>query len=93
MQKLANTPGLPFACHEFLAVGQGDQPSLATERAHLSNVIHIDHGVPMNPPKATILQPLFKDFERQSCLVAPVCGDNPDDISVGLESVNLTGIE
>src|SRR5580700_9870447 len=82
MEKLTNTPCLPLANNEFLAVGQGYQPSLATERAHLSNVIDIHHGVPMNPPKATIFQPLFKDFERLSCLVAPVCGDNPDDVSV-----------
>src|SRR5580658_4663870 len=51
MQKVVNATGLSFAGHEFLAVGQCDQPSLAAEGAHLSNVIDIYQRVPMNPPK------------------------------------------
>jgi len=89
MEKLTNTTGLPLACDEFLAVGQRYQPPLAAEGAHLSNVIDIYHGIPMNSPKAAILQPLLKHLKRLSCLIVPVCRDDPHQVSVGLEGVDL----
>jgi hypothetical protein len=42
MEKLADASSLPLARNELLIVTQGNQPSLAAEGAHLSNVIDID---------------------------------------------------
>src|ERR1700686_769298 len=93
MEKLSNAPSLPLARNKLLIVSQGNQPSLAAEGAHLSNVIDIHHGIPMNPLKAGILKPVVKNFKRLSCLVLSFCGDNPHHVPFSLEGVDLVGAQ
>src|SRR5690348_8732373 len=93
MEELPNAPSLPLARNELLIVSQRNQPSLAAEGAHLSNVIHIHHGVPMNPLKAGILKPVVKNFQRLSCLVLSFRGDNPHHVPFSLECVDLVGAQ
>lgn len=93
MEKLTNASGLPLACDEFLSVGQGYQPPLAAKGAHLSNVIDIYQGIPVDSPKAATLQALLKRLQCLRSLIVAICSDNPDEVSVCLKGVDLIGAQ
>ena len=89
VQKLANTSRLPFARYKLLIVAQSDQPSLATDGAHLPDVINIHQRIAMNSSKAGVPETLIQGFKVLSCEVFLPCGDDPDDIAIRLKCVNF----
>jgi hypothetical protein len=93
IQKLANTTCLPFASNKLLIVTQGDQPSLATEDAHLPNMIDIHQSASMNSTEARVPQALVQDLKGLGGEVFLVRCDDPHDFSVSLECVDLVGAE
>ena len=59
MQDVSNTVGLAFTDNEFLAITKRNQPPLAAEHAHFTDLVHIHQGVSMNTPKRISTKTLF----------------------------------
>ena len=93
MEKLPNAPGLPLARNKLLIVSQGNQPSLAAEGAHLSNVIHIDDGISMNPLKLELAQATLNRAQRLSANVAILGRNDPNDFPLRLEGEDFIGVQ
>ena len=89
MKKLTDVSGLTLTGDELLVVAERNQPSLTTQRAHLPNVIDIDERVSMNSPETSVGQALLKYLKRLRGKVLPLGCDDPDELTLGLECVNL----
>jgi hypothetical protein len=80
-----------FRSQNHPIVGRGNRQPLAADGANSSNVIQIDHRVPVDAPEAGTLQPALKCPERPICLALPIGGENPDHSPLRLESANPIG--
>src|SRR6266511_3185950 len=81
VQKLANTPRLPLADDEFQIIIQRDEPSLAAERTHLSDMIDVHQRVAVDPPETGALEPLLEHLESLSGKVFALRRDDPHQVS------------
>ena len=85
--------GLPLAHREFLAIAQRQQPSLAAQRRHPPDMIHVDQRVSMyaledRPPQAAVNM-----TERLGGQIPLPCGDDPDQLPLGLKRQDVVEIQ
>jgi hypothetical protein len=85
--RTSNVPGLPLTDNEFLTFVESDEPALAANHAHFSNLLNVYEGVPMNTAERTVLQSFFDGAQILSCDV-PLFESN-DPSSVAIVSIKL----
>jgi hypothetical protein len=93
VQDRPNAAGLPLTDHDLMGVAERDHPALAAQGAHLSDVIHIDDRVAVNPAELVFLQASFDHLQRLRGQ-KPLFGcDDGDDDAFGLKRQNFIGIQ
>src|SRR5438128_2409924 len=92
-EHVTNILGLALTDDEFLAVIQREEPSLAGDHAHFSNLFHVYESIPMDSSKRRVLQSNFDRLQVLGCKVTLLGRNNPSHIAVCLEREHLLRVE
>jgi hypothetical protein len=92
-QNLTDVVGQAFANDKFLLIVERDEPSVAAQGRHFSDMIDVHKRIAVHPPKAGPLQPFLDLPKALRGEVALPGSDNPDDFAVSLKGQDLRGIQ
>jgi hypothetical protein len=93
VQDIAYVLRLTLADHELLTVIERQQPTLASDHAHFSDLFDVHEGIPMYAAKGCMLEPFFDISQVLRSEKTPVCGQDPNELPVRLKRENLVGVE
>src|SRR5271157_2938582 len=82
LKHLPDVAGQALADDELLGVGKRQQPALAAERRHFTDVIDVDERTAVDAVEDRTAQALIDPAERLSGHVALAGGNDPDDFAL-----------
>ena len=92
MQYPPDVVSLTLAGDELQGVAERDEPALAAERTHLSDVVHIHDRVAVNPLELLFSEAIF-DHVQGLCRLEPLFGsDDPNQLAFRLKGQNVAGV-
>src|ERR1039457_6425387 len=93
LEHLPDAAGQAFANDKLLGVRKRQQPALAAERRHFTNMVDVDERTAVNAVKNRTAQALVNAAQSLSGHVALAGGDDPDDFALGLKGQHVIEIE